>query len=241
MTLNLSIYSYNHRPKYALTTHYLTETNQLNELKYNAHTIIKSNAFNLLIDTTLNSIKNSLNQSLATLKFEERNAVYANDLDDIHEIKRKAELVKQHFEKDIEHISSLTPNDLLNQIDKGIPLQDDLHHHIISTFGKSIDPLFNLNQESLHLRESTSKTLKSIFEDILQTSFDNNTNDVPYYISNDQMIMCYYRLRDAIHNLQQNTDVSNQQITSDIADAMFLKEVVDYLKQKNKDYLLVVE
>lgn len=241
MTLNLSIYSYNHRPKYALTTHYLTETNQLNRLRYNAHTIIKSNAFNLLINTTLNSIKNSLNQSLATLKFEERNAIYANDLDDMHEIKRKAQLVKERFEKDIEQISSLTPNDLLNQIDKDITLQSDLHRHIMITFGESVNPLFDLNQESLHLRESTSNTLKSIFEDILQTSFDNNTNEIPYYISNDQMIMCYYRLRDAIHHLQQNTDVSNQQNTSDIADAMFLKEVVDYLKQKNKDYLLVVK
>lgn len=172
MKVYLSLYTYNSRPN-QLDINDFTINRKVNNLKHKANTIIKSNSFPLLTNLAIKEKHLKLTKAMSVLKMKQYE--FKKDLIDKRDLSALEQWIrfeKRDFEDEIENLSTITPQKLLDDINHGNPIDNDIKKHIHETFGENIEPVVDMDIENEIFDMKYNPIVVDAFEKATDISFD---------------------------------------------------------------------
>lgn len=164
----LTLSTYKQKPNYIDVTRFINEKGYLDQYMYYRDHILKTNSFELLKNTLIQTMNLEINKSMFKLKTNE----HLFNLNQISKqefkgIKAKFSSIIKSYTTDIQQMSKLTPLEFLKLPSTTTTLMREINHMLFTLIKPDIEPLYDLKKEDKVFSVNSKVELETAFKSVL--------------------------------------------------------------------------
>ena len=164
----LTLSTYKQKPNYIDVTRFINKKGYLDQYMYYRDHILKTNSFDLLKNTLIQTMNLEINKSMFKLKTNEhlfnQNQISKQEFKGI---KAKFSSIIKSYTTDIQQMSKLTPLEFLKLPSTTTTLIGEINHILFTLIKPDIEPLYDLKKEDKVFSVNSKVELETAFKSIL--------------------------------------------------------------------------